>query len=391
MSSCLAGRRRPVEFIAESDQASSAVMTFEKLPLEILQLVAEFLPVDSAACLALSNKFLASAIGTRSWSTLRSRKFRGERRRFIVSIQRDIEEWLFLCHHCVSLHSVKRTPLLHRQWFDLHRSPCSWANGIIEYLPNYILRWQHAHEIMKLDKLNSTDNHWLNALSHAVFRRGVPYAHCSARIADGNLLLKVEYRILLHHDEGFPQVELLFPQVCPHWTCGDDDRGLSKLLRCRLSHETNNPCAECAKMIQCRWCATEFIISFLDSTWSFNGRVIYITAWKDLGSCLTSHDRRWRSHTPFTSPRSFFPEALAHFRPDSIRSAFEEYGSPKLKDGLAIISPLDSDLEFSKQIDERSRQGTQYKQSTGCSKTEFCLPPLDFSLMPSLEESMFSK
>jgi hypothetical protein len=388
LSSLLAGRKRPVKRIAESDQDPSAVARLDKLPVEVIQRIAEFLPPDSAACLILSKKILALAIGHRSWVALRSKQFRYERLKFLILMQRDLLEWV-LCYHCEKLHPVKRKPISYTTWLYLDEIRCSEADGIVELLPNYILRWQHAHMIMKLNRLNSTNNDWLNALSHFNFRCGVPYAYCCARIANEHLLVKLEYRILLRRDANFDQVHLVFPAVCPHWKCFDEDQGLAKVLRCHLSHKSNNPCAECIRMVQCQWCATEFVVAFLDSTWSFNGHALYITAWKDLGPCQTPFDSRWRAHTLPIIPRYIPRKSPVHFTPHSIRSAFEDLGSPK-GNGLASVSPLDSDVEFSKRIDECLRPTTQSKQSGDWGEAVVSLPRLDFSSLPPLSQTMFS-
>lgn len=184
--------------------------------------------------------------------------------------------------------------------------------------------------------------------------------------------MRLDYRILLRQDEDFHQVESLFLTVCPHWESFDRHRNLAKVLLCQLSRETNNPCNECTRMIQCRWCTTEFIVSVLDSTWSPNGRAIYIRAWKNLGPCQTPFDIRWRTHIQNIS---LPPKSLVPFTPDSIRSAFENFGSPKLKgDGIASVLPLDSDVEFSKRIDAISRRPTQSKQPGDFSEAIVDLP-----------------
>lgn len=378
-----------VQRIAHSDQESSEVVRLDKLPVEILQRIADFLPCDSAACLILSQKFLSLAIGHRSWFKLRSNRYKREKLKFLITMQRDLEEWI-LCFQCKMLHAVKENPLSYTKWQNLEERPCSEADGVVELMPNFILRWQHAHMVMKFNKLNSSANtKWLDALSHTLFKFHVPYAHCYARIANENLLSKLEYRILLRHDEDIWQVLDLYPEVCPHWKCMAN-RNLTRLLQCQWSHGTSHhSCARCSGMIQCRWCATEFTIALVNSTWSSNGRALYITAWRDFGPCQTPFDMRWRTHNVFMTLKFPPPRVPVSFEPDSIRRAFEELGSPKRKwDGLASRSPLDSDVEFAKRIDENSRRATQSEQVCDSRKTIAFLPPLDFGSSPSLKEIM---
>lgn len=379
----------PVERITHSDQESSPVVRLDKLPVEILQRIADFLPCDSAACLILSQKFLSSAIGHQSWLKLRSDQYKKEKLKFLITLEKDLKK-LVLCFQCKTLHAVGQKPLSYTQWRHLEERPCSEADGVVELMPNFILRWQHAHMVMKFNQMTSSaNNEWLDALSRTLFRWNIPFAHCYARIANGKLLTKLEYRILLRHYEDLYQVLAHYPEICPHWRRVEEDN-LTPLLRCQWSHGTSpHSCDKCSGMIQCRWCATEFIVALVNSTWSPNGRALYITAWKDFGPCQTPFDMRWRTHNVFMTVAFPPPKVRVTFEPNSIRNAFEKLGSPKRKyDGLANLSPLNCDVEFAERIDPKSRKATQ--SWTVCDPRQAIgsfLPPLDFSLLPSLEEA----
>lgn len=194
------------------DQESSSIVRLDKLPVEILQHIADFLPCDSAACFILSQKFLSLAIGHRSWLKLRSDQYKKEKLKFLITMQKDLKK-LVLCFQCKTLHVVERKPLSYTQWRYLEERPCSEADGVVELMPNFILRWQHAHMVMKFNKMTSSaNNDWLDALSHTHFRGNVPFAHCYARIANEKLLTKLEYRVLLRHNDDLYNVLRLFPE-----------------------------------------------------------------------------------------------------------------------------------------------------------------------------------
>lgn len=347
-------RTRLVECITESDQDLPAAVTLDKLPLEIFQCIADFLPLDSVACLILTRKKVASAIGHRTWLALRAEESRKKRLRFLYTMQRDLKEWV-VCFQCEKLHPLKRKPLLCTERLSLGEDTCSEADGIVELLPNYILRWQHAHMIMRLNSQNPTDKKWLSALSHVVFRRDVPYAFCCARITNGHLLVKIEYRILLPDDQS------VFPQVCAHGDYLGKRQTFKKMLDRMLfgsfTHEAGSPGACRTAVVRCRLCATESVISVVASAWSCNGRALYITAWRNFGPCQTPFDTRWRTHISPTCERSLPPNHSVHFTPGSIRKAFEELDNPKPEgDGIMSMSPLDSDVEYNRQLDECSRR-----------------------------------
>lgn len=361
------------------------------LPVEILQHIAGFLPCDSAACFILTQKFLSLAIGHQSWLKLRSDQYKIERLKFLITMQRDFKKLAF-CFQCKTLHAVERKPLSYTQWQHSEERRCSEADGVVELMPNFILRWQHAHMVMKFDKMiSSANNDWLDALSRTLFRRNIPFAHCYARIANEKLLTKLEYRILLRDGEDLDKVLSHYPEICPHWRRVEEDN-LTPLLRCLWSHGTSQPsCGKCSGMIQCRWCATEFTIALVNSNWSPGGRAFYITAWKNFGPCQTPFDMRWRTHNVFMTVAFPPPKVRMIFEPNSIRNTFENLGSPKRKyDGIARLSPLKCDVEFAKRIDPKSRQARQSwevcdsRQAIGS-----FLPPIDFGLLPSLEEDMF--
>lgn len=377
------------EDTAEPDQDDSSLVRLDRLPAGILQIIAEFLTSGSEACFILSRKSFGLVIGHRSWLTLRSKIQKHARLLFLIRLEKDLEEWV-LCYHCERLHPAKRNPLAYTEWLGADERPCSQADGAIELLPNFVLRWQHAHMIMKLNKLSPENNIWLHALSRTVFRGQVPFAHCCARIAKEILMVKLEYRILLRRHEGLREVEKSFTEVCPHWTFCGGGHHLKEIIRFHLALGPDDARTKCTR-IQCHRCATEFVIVYLTSTWTHDGRALYITAWKDLGPCQTPFGIRWRAQIlpiPFAihnsteksivnrnsmesgneeirNPRNTDnrPESVPHpkvlesktifsFTPNSIRVAFEDTGSPNKSRGIASMSPLYSDIEFSKCIDE---------------------------------------
>lgn len=352
-------RTRPVEYLTESDQEFSPAVTFDKvfdrLPIDIFHHIADFLPLDSVACLTLTRKKLASVIGHRTWPALRAKECRKERLNFLYTMQRDLKEWV-LCFQCEKLHPTKQKPLLRTERHSVNEDLCSEADGIIELLPNYGLRWQYAHMIMKLNNQLSTDKNWLSALSHAIFRRGFPYALCCARIANRELLVKIQYRIsLFHDDDDHHHVQSAVPRICSHWDSSGEHRNLKKLidrmLFCSSTHEATKDCALCTSVIECRWCVTEFVVSIVKSAWLCYEPVVYITAWRYLGPCQTPFDMYWRTHTSPKCERPPPSKPLVHFTPGSNMRAFEWFGTPNYEgDEITRMSPLDSDVEYRRRL-----------------------------------------
>lgn len=185
-------------------------------------------------------------------------------------------------------------------------------------------------------------------------------------------MINTEFRILLRDDGTFQfGIGDHFLDICPHWSTLGLDRNLDerfeKMLACNMKHETTKPCLLCNSIIECSSCTTEFVIFILKCEWSFYKRAIYITAWKDLGSCETPFDNSWRTqcYKLYTDPdtRDSLPRDPVHFEPGSIRNAYEGLGYPKLKDdGIASMWPLDSDVEYSRRLDQCSKRDSDFSK-----------------------------
>ena len=395
--------RRPVECLTEPDQDSSAAVRLnqlpgenfhciaddqdsstavglDKLPVDILQCITDFLPLDSAACLILSKKELASAMGDRIWPALHANSW--PRIKFLQTMQRDWKEWV-ICWSCEKLHPLKKCPSLKTGIGSAGEPPCTMAAGVVDLMTGHMLRWRHAHMIMRLNKQNPMDHSWIRALSGVLFDAGnVPYAYCRGRIANGHLLIKVEYRILLRENEDIDHVQMLSPHICPHWNSVDRNnnlkRTLQRMLGCSILHETTEPCVLCNSIIECSWCATEFVMSVLKCDWPLYDRALYITAWKDFSACDSPFDPSWRTHCRLTRRLpSSLPREPVRFEPGSIRKAYEEVGYPKRShDGIGSMFALGSDIEYARRLDECSKQDSTLSKIVRGGASNILLRPI---------------
>ena len=76
------------------------------LPTEIIGCIANYLPVSSAACLALCNHSFQQRLGTRHWDALRpgdSEEEAEERGAFLSLVAQDLPSYIF-CYQCSRLH-----------------------------------------------------------------------------------------------------------------------------------------------------------------------------------------------------------------------------------------------------------------------------------------------
>lgn len=356
---CENPKTQPDSSVAEFVQRQSSALTIEKLPVEIQQHIASFLAPDSAACLTLCSKSLQRVIGQQSWFALRTNDQKKARISFLYMLQKDLREWL-LCYHCEKLHpfTLKPVPYSYAPWLYRFEHPCNYLDGYLHLVPQFGFRFQYAQMIMKLYRLRAPENPFLDSLSYAhsfyhwsSATKYVSHYHTSARIANDNLIMKMEYRVLLRRGDGYKKISLLCENVCPHWRRTMDDYNLAIKMRCQMSHEPAQSCPDCAGMVQCQNCSTEFIVAFLDCNWSPRGQAVYVTAWRNLGPCDTPFDIRWRTQLSILHNNLSPPKSAASFVPGSILKAFEDSADSRVEvDGLSSKWPLDSDIEFSRLV-----------------------------------------
>lgn len=351
--------KKPAE---SSHQEHPSATTIEDLPVEMLQMIVSFLSPDSAACFVLCSKSLQWAIGHRSWLDLQTKDQGKARMSFLALLQRDLREWL-PCYHCEKLHPFSiepfpRKPFFYTRWRFHDEHPCTDADGFLWLLPQFGLRFQYAQMIMKIHKLRTTENIFLDSLSRDHSCRDgshVSRCHTSARIANDELLVKLEWKIFIRHGVGF-RISGLCRNICPHWTCVMNDDNLTKRIRCQMSHGPGQTCPECTGMIQCQFCSTEFIMAFLDSNWSPKGQAIYITVWKNLGPCDTPFQIHWRAQIRPIFSSLPAPTCSVPFVPGSIRREFEDFADSRIRvNRFSSKWRLNSDVEFSRIVADTVR------------------------------------
>lgn len=368
-------KTQPDSTVAEFVQRQPSASTIEKLPVEMQQHIASFLTPDSAACLTLCSKSLQRVIGQQSWIALQTKDRKNARMSFLSLLQKDLHEWL-PCYHCEKLHPLilKPDPYVyvhaHARWMERNEHPCSYLDGYLLFGPHFGFRFQHAQMAMKLYRLRAPENPFLDSLSHAESwytrspsTKNVAHYHTSARIANDDLIMKLEYRYILDRGEGYDESRILCEHVCPHWKRGTSYDDLTKRTRCLMSHESGQSCPGCTGMVQCQSCSTEFIVALLDCNWSPGGRALYFTVWKNLGPCDTPFDIRWRSQLRLPHDRLLFRDYLsprtmaASFVPGSILRAFEDSADSRVGvGGLSSKWPLDSDVEFSRIVADNRKE-----------------------------------
>ena len=266
----------------------------EKLPLEIVLYISTFLPLASAACLALTCRNIKEIVGTRPWLDLE--KQREEEHLFLSCLEKDTPAY-FHCHFCEKLHRPRYPPL--HPVHEFTESNCTLTNGRLNVATGYHILFEHVQLAMKRHRLGEDHGISLDAFSYrgsvSTLRHKSEWLEVEARIFADELLIYRRYTATLKSKDDLKRYKGNL-RVCPHlgrnegiYYCAEY-RSLLKRARCRLR---NVHCTSCIELYQCFSCLTEWNIEQ-------HGRKIILNIWKNLGSGESPSDPRWRYHVVYT-------------------------------------------------------------------------------------------
>ncbi|MCJ1358093.1 MAG: hypothetical protein MMC33_008091 [Icmadophila ericetorum] len=302
----------------------------QKLPLEIFQHIASFLPTGSAASLALCSHALMLSLGRQYWFRLREE--REQRRQFLRYIERNTPGFYF-CHCCVKLHPLKAVPRLGRSrkatsHAALHGG-CFSAGGHLALGPLHDIEYTHVQLALSRYRWGSEHGIDLGQLTlddPKYHLRKARHLTITPRIVNSELILKVQH-IFFFKDEAFDnQLENQWIEFCPHdswWNVAKSPSSVPLLLQCKDEHKgklAEAACLRCLGLRKCSGCHTDFLVRK-------NGTEYVVNLWKNLGSGQSPTDAKWLTHV-----RDWGSNNGASFRPctfelGSIRAAWESQGS----------------------------------------------------------------
>jgi hypothetical protein len=294
------------------------------LPTEVLQVVAEFLPIASAASLTLSCRRIYFLLGTQYLENLTYDTY--ERLAFLRLLEHDLLGYI-ICDDCRILQKIKDARHYTLQTYGTrYLSPEGMLNGCLSEdmharVPSYIFEnfsttvfkmtmkhYRHfgldaqCQKLLKI-LLEGSSTEWRDS-EHISAR--TEQAEC--RIKDGSLFIRhnVCFRIT---SMNRPNDIIRFP-VCPHLELNSEnktglrvislpDRSLEKRWSLSLPGNRNTMTQEkpwdlCSELSQCRHCRTEYQVEFTHN----DGRAMKctITIWKNLGQGPDT--KTWRAHLP---------------------------------------------------------------------------------------------
>ncbi|OCK73879.1 hypothetical protein K432DRAFT_398541 [Lepidopterella palustris CBS 459.81] len=294
------------------------------LPVELVQMVAEFLPASDKAALALSCHRLYYIIG-RSWSPLEGE----DKKAFLTILQKDLPD-LYLCQACVQFHGFPKDAGPRNGILDFSKpnTACKLKYRMSGFGHDYYMSFYQIHLVMNRHFFWPTHGIPLNALAKAhtfTWPSGFTIKEAwRPKILGNELFLAVTYHF--YHKDGNRNMRKYIDgqifDICRHlrtdyvrpWR---STPRVPELVGCRLEGDSDSNSYECyGETNYCRFCLTDYEVIIRDL--GVKGWWIVINTWHQLGSGRTPHDPIWMS---FIQPTFRCKPVLRE--PGSIRRTYE--------------------------------------------------------------------
>lgn len=308
------------------------------LPLELILLIADFLPTESAVALSFSCRPIREILGPLHLKALQSTSEEGKSHRaaFLSLLENDLPGYV-ACQACAKLHPISKSfarkvigrdlsPYELSKLASKPRLPCSERDSkadtynAIHATFNYVV----FQMTMKRHRLGLDCTRWLKFLSynHTAPAYGHMYQDVSeARMIGGSLYVRTQHIAMLQPGRPIVLPTSAAPRICFHFgrVNGDpwlsEDQHSKRILQCRISHwDSSEHCPTCSGIMSCRSCPTEFQFDIKD--FGEHGVALIFTKWQGLGAGLDYNDPTWKSHV-------YSPELFSRRR-NRIQTAFEE-------------------------------------------------------------------
>lgn len=285
------------------------ISSLERLPVELLQSIVSHLPLSSAACFALSNKYICYGLGRQYWQHLRSQPLEYEI--FLGFLEKDTtSHWL--CHQCLifhlkpKIHPIVKYGLARLPWprwkcvqpfYYLSRTmstPYGLPSVLILHLMVrmamncHLLGSEHGEPLAIFFEPTPSSSHMTYRPSPTNWDR----ISTEACIVANELYVRCQHRFEIPSSKNF---EYIPPQdICPHIRSSDPENPMAPIIICLLSHRNTASCENCKGLRQCSSCTTEFEIRI--SPLGPTDHPLETTYWKIFGAGRSSDDLKWMQH-----------------------------------------------------------------------------------------------
>ncbi|MCJ1285981.1 hypothetical protein MMC26_005323 [Xylographa opegraphella] len=349
--------RFPFTTPPDSPHLQSATPLLYRLPVEILHLIVQFLPLSSAVALSITGHHLYRTLGAQYIHAIRSLQVENEprfflheqdRRCFLSLLERDCPSY-YACQECLKFHLL-----------DAPRSTSARCRRLLRHQP---LEEGSARACQAIDLaaerllFSGLDIHFhdirqallgspASALHAAVISHEILTAHHGAydvfldfRISSNSLLLRASHWLLeptLPRSDPFGNFAI---HACPHLKHESHcmSGALSHALQATLADLAEHRCTpSSSRLCRCSLCPTEARVRIKHVP--PHGTAVIVTRWLDLGTGRSPYEARWRSHLWHRSNTYRDGEAvpLADFGTGGIAEAFAALNGGHVDGGAAL-------------------------------------------------------
>lgn len=281
--------------------SSPKISGLEKLPVELLYGIADFLAAPDRCCLSLCSHRLFNILGHNSRLEPKTEHWRI----FLQRLSRDLPRHIY-CHACSVIHQCEHIKPPGPIWYwhlrlpkhdELDKSPwLFWSVNVHPGGSRYAFFHIHVQLAMKRHYCGPTHGISTESLAYVEVQTSASPSLTSllsvdAQICHGpRLCLRVQNWVLL---KDFKPSSLYRIGICVH--LNTQDAPIAELIQSESdtrkgsSRKSSNP-----NIYQCRACGIDYQMETIDC--DREGTALVITKWLDLGSGLDPKDSRWTRH-----------------------------------------------------------------------------------------------
>ncbi|KAL8817577.1 MAG: hypothetical protein Q9223_003621 [Gallowayella weberi] len=268
---------------------------FLDLPVEIILMIQDLLPLASAVSLALARRGLLQLQGNKLLRSINLPVNADQRKTFLLSLQKDLLSDWQLCHPCLVFHPLQKEVNPHVRWRH-DRKDCVQISGCVSPLPGLWIRYEHAQLVMNRYRFGTLHEDDLGMLSFE--RDSLIYGHrvITPSIEDGGLAINMTATLRLIDSWDARKIRWRLPAVCIHdlEIHSFPQYILEDTIHCQLNHEAKQSCIDCAQWKSCPTCHTRFYVEIQRINTAEIVVQLYTRRW--LGPCETPMDPYWSRH-----------------------------------------------------------------------------------------------
>ena len=259
------------------------------LPVEIILIIQNFLPLASAVSLALTHRCLLHIRGDKLLRSINVPANADQRKDFLLSLQKDLPKWQF-CHPCSVFHPLQKKVTTCTIW-NYHEPDCVHFSGQVYFMPYFQISYHHAQLVMNRYRFGTLHKDGLKSLAYKHNSSCFGHIVVTPSIKDGGLAIYMTTTKRLMGCWDGNEIGYLLPQVCPHpdrWAeCG-------ARIHCQLNHDAKQSCIDWARWQSCPKCHTLFYVEVQRINTA--EIVVQLDTRKWLGPCETPMDPCWSRH-----------------------------------------------------------------------------------------------